>query len=183
MHLTKSYDAVKNYMGTIQVKFQTFKTLEFLKQIPRWVERMARAYLFWENLVLDRVVQRFLATCAETDIRDECLRILVQVMLTYFFLTFDLLSMEMLDAIFNGGIPSDRPEDYLTVDVYLKATSLQLDQLASGDMSLLTEDQLRSFEQRYEVYDQREKVFASKWYFVRIDLIIIAVVVFSGICS
>jgi hypothetical protein len=121
---------------------------------------------------MDRVIQPWLERKDFPDFQSECLNILVQVSILYFYILFDVVKPEFVDAFFHSGPPSDNPAFYVTAHTYFNATELQLQQLASGDLSLLTESQLEAFENRHDLYEQRQAELNSKWYHVRFDLIL-----------
>lgn len=187
--MIKYFRKVSNTMtdtsSQLWVKIKTTKVLEILEHIPRWVERSSRVYLIYDNLHVLRVIQNILMRCAYADVREECLRVLVQVILTFFFITHDMLTFEIIDAIFNPYLtpPSDQLIHYITASEYLNATPSQLEQLALGDISLLTDYQLECFEERYEVYERQQTALNPKSYPIRWELIIVAIVLVTGLSS
>jgi hypothetical protein len=174
----KNVVVVKEFKNKILITISNLKVLETLKQLPRWAERIARWYLFRENFYIHDAIARLL-------LRNDVPLALKAVegpmhiatfYITFFFLMYDFLNPVFIDAFINSGVPTDNMADYITAFEYTHATPGQLEQLAAGDSSLLTEDQLERFNKRYEIYNNSQKIVKPEWHSVRWDIILVAVI-------
>lgn len=175
--LRKAFHTLFESKSQLFIKSKTTKI--FLKQ----AETVSRIFLSIENLAHHVMIQRIYVALSRSWAREEplgifvqlalyskkdCIGFFVQIVLMTLYINYDLLSFESLDALFNAF--STSPMDELLR--YHNPTPSELEQLASGKSSLLTDSQLESFKERQEVYERRQRVLNSDS--VRLDLIVLA---------
>ena len=177
----KSWDFVKQFTGKyfsifnkLTVKLQAQLTQEnlifVLKKIPRQLERISRIFLLQKVHILDRAAQKLLKLHDHPDLLAEGLKMLPQVMLLYFFLTYDVISPEFLDAVFNATPLESR---LMIPD----PTSYQLELIDWGSLVPGAENLTDVLDHDRKLVAERAAVRSSKWYIVRWELVAVAAVI------